>query len=196
MPVRGGYLALAGGGAILLWSGLKGKSWSQVLRAIMAGKAPETATTAYTIQGSPYLGTRPGGTGLGGLIVSNARANPLPYQWAGIPANGVADCSSWCNWIIGHITGLAIPMTPPGGYAGTSHGPATEVWAIWTGCFNVSRAQMQPGDLVIWPAAHMGIVTGPEQMISDLNPALGVRETPINQGPGPGYLIRRLKAVG
>lgn len=49
MPVKGGYLLLTGSGAILLWSGLKGKSWSSVLRNLVAGKDPTTAAASNTI---------------------------------------------------------------------------------------------------------------------------------------------------
>lgn len=66
MAVKGGYLVIAGGGAILLWSGLKGKSWSQVLRAVIAGKKPETTLTAY-----PITGTNVSGSGTGGISLPN-----------------------------------------------------------------------------------------------------------------------------
>jgi Lysozyme like domain len=65
MPVKGGYLALVGGGALLVWSGLKGKSWSTVLRDIAQGRKPSAALTAYTIPGTP-ANAAPGGIASGG----------------------------------------------------------------------------------------------------------------------------------
>lgn len=62
MPVKGTYLAIAGAGGLLLWSGLKGKQWSAVLRQLIAGKQPGAATTAYTISG-----TNPSAFGYGGM---------------------------------------------------------------------------------------------------------------------------------
>jgi hypothetical protein len=61
MPVKGSYLVIAGGGAILLWSGLKGKAWSQVLRSVIAGQKPEATLTAYPISGTDVTGTTTGG---------------------------------------------------------------------------------------------------------------------------------------
>lgn len=93
MPVKGGYLALAGAGALLVWSGLKGKSWSTVLRDIAQGKKPSTVTTAYQIQGTPISSdTTPGGTSnagangpVGGTVGKNqaiARVLAAPYGWS------------------------------------------------------------------------------------------------------------------
>jgi hypothetical protein len=54
MAVKGGYLIIASGGAILVWSGLKGKSWSTVLRTLIKGGKPQDiALTAYPIAGNP-----------------------------------------------------------------------------------------------------------------------------------------------
>lgn len=52
MPIKAGLLLLTGGGAIAVWAGLKGKQPSEVLRALVSGKAPGTATTADLIQGT------------------------------------------------------------------------------------------------------------------------------------------------
>jgi hypothetical protein len=52
MPVKGGYLIVAGGGAILLWSGIRGHKWSSVLRDVISGK-PIPQTTELAISTSP-----------------------------------------------------------------------------------------------------------------------------------------------
>src|SRR5215470_1497074 len=49
MPAKGMYFALAGGGMIVLWAGLKGKSPASVLRSVIAGKPPGQAQTTALI---------------------------------------------------------------------------------------------------------------------------------------------------
>src|ERR1700685_663172 len=49
MPVKGGYLLLAGAGGLLLYSGVKGKSFSSAFRNLLSGKAPSTAANANTL---------------------------------------------------------------------------------------------------------------------------------------------------
>jgi hypothetical protein len=65
MPIKGGYLLAAGGGAVLLWSGLRGKSVSGSLRDVISGKSPTTQATAYPILSSPNAGGGGGGGGGG-----------------------------------------------------------------------------------------------------------------------------------
>jgi hypothetical protein len=71
MPVKGGYLLAAGAGVILVWSGLKGKSWSTVFRDVISGQ-PITKTTANPIVTSPAAygygasGSGGGASNLGG----------------------------------------------------------------------------------------------------------------------------------
>lgn len=208
MPVKGGYLALAGGGALLVWSGLAGKSWSSVLRTVLNGRKPETALTAYTIHGTPASAlTGPGG----GVAASGANVGPgagslassalaavgqWTYVFGGAPANGVVDCSSLMNEIIGDEHNLAIPTFAAGTYKGQTHGPPTTVWLVWSGCFTVQRQDMLPGDLAVWQT-HMGMIVGKEEMVSALNPSLGVLKTSVTGAAPPGEFlrIRRLKAV-
>jgi hypothetical protein len=45
MASKGIYLALAGGGAIFVWSGVKNKKWSSVLRNLISGQNPNSATS-------------------------------------------------------------------------------------------------------------------------------------------------------
>jgi cell wall-associated NlpC family hydrolase len=204
MPVKGGYLALAGGGALLIWSGLKGKSWSQVLRTILNGRKPETALTAYSIAGTPPgadTAVAASGANVGPLataIASDAATSVgrFRYVFGGSPVNGTVDCSSFANEIIGNDQGAAIPMYAPGTYHGQSHGPPTTVWLVWSGCFTIQRQDMMPGDLAVWQT-HMGIIVGKETMVSALNPQLGIMQTSIDGGAPAGEIlrIRRLKAV-
>lgn len=79
MPVKGTYLAVAGGGALLIWSGLKGKAWSTVLRDLIAGKKPGAATTAYTISGTPTAAFGYGG-GTGGTSGALSTAEVGTYK--------------------------------------------------------------------------------------------------------------------
>jgi len=65
VPIKSGYLLAASGGAILLWSGVKGKQWSSVLRDLIAGKPVSSATSV------PITGTSAAGLGGGGGSVSS-----------------------------------------------------------------------------------------------------------------------------
>lgn len=56
MPVRGGYLLAAGGGALLLWSGFRGRNWSDSLRNLIAGK-PLPTSQSNPIVSAPNSGS-------------------------------------------------------------------------------------------------------------------------------------------
>lgn len=66
MPIKGGYLLAAGGGAILIWSGFRGKSVSGSLRDVISGRNPQTLTTAYPIRTSKAAYGYGGGNFSGG----------------------------------------------------------------------------------------------------------------------------------
>ena len=49
MPVKGTYLLMAGGGGLLLYSGLRGKNFSSALRDLISGKSPSGSQSANPI---------------------------------------------------------------------------------------------------------------------------------------------------
>jgi hypothetical protein len=70
MAIKAGYLIAAGGGIVLIWSGVKGKSWSTVLRDVVSGQKPTTAFTAYPITS---VAGQSGGSGGGGGVVPQGK---------------------------------------------------------------------------------------------------------------------------
>lgn len=210
MPVKGGYLLAAGGGALLLWAGFRGKKWTDALRAITKGQDPRATLTSYPIttssaafntsSGEAAVGASGAITQTGQAIASDAMSyNGAPYVWAGAPGpHGVGpwDCSSFCNAVIGRDLGLAIPLYKPGSYHGQTHGPPTGVWLVWTGAFTIKKQDTAPGDLCVWQT-HMGIAISNDQYISAYDTQEGVRVKTIHGGGpfGEVVFIRRLKAV-
>lgn len=56
--INGTALAAAAGGALLLWSGLKGRSWSMVVRELISGEQPKSSqeNPITTVSGSADSG--------------------------------------------------------------------------------------------------------------------------------------------
>jgi len=147
--------------------------------------------------GGPATGTQPSA---GDAIASYAKSFVgAGYQFGGAPANGPGhwDCSSFVNWIVGHLMGLPIPGYAAGHYTGTSHGPISLEWDTWSGCTTIghSGAAALPGDLCCWQT-HMGIAIGGGQMVSarsaSSHPPTGIN-TIDGDIPGEALSIRRLK---
>lgn len=190
MPIKGGYLLLAGGGAIVAWSGLRGKSWSTVLQTLIKGGNPKNVAVTNPITGNVSGGTAgsgsgPNPTGSSGLAQTAATIAPrYHYVFGGVPDNGEVDCSSYLNEAA-TLTGLPIPPFPPF-QDGHLHGPTTVQWRVTRKCVTIPRNQSQSGDIVVW-LTHVGIVTDNGQnMWSALNPTLGIQHTPID-GYGPRF---------
>jgi cell wall-associated NlpC family hydrolase len=93
------------------------------------------------------------------------------------------------NFVVGVKAGMAIPGNSPGKYTGSTHGPPTGAWAVWSGMSTVKRADVQAGDILLW-LGHMGIAIDNKQMISALNPRVGTKITVIDAGVGRGPLVR------
>jgi cell wall-associated NlpC family hydrolase len=191
MPKLNGLaLAAIGAGSLFVWSGIKGWSVTATLGDVITGKRPR--------QSSIYALSTPEGqsSGIGGATGSAISDAAVQYQghaylYGGAPgkdAQNPWDCSSFCNWIIGHKLGGTIPGYGPGKYDGSIHGPPTGSWAIWPGLHRISRSELQAGDLIVW-SGHMGIAVSNDHMVSALNPIARTKITPID-GYGNGALLK------
>ena len=139
MPVKGSYLLVAGGGAIILWSGIRGHKWSTTLRDIISGKKPPATTElAITSSGAAFQTggaggvTGPASTALGGNATKNkaiARVLAAPYGWStGAQWNALVALwtqeSGWNNKARNPTSGAyGIPQALPPGKMGRLANP-------------------------------------------------------------------------
>lgn len=127
--------------------------------------------------------------GLSGNVIAQTALQYVghAYRFGGAPGPTAAnpwDCSSMVNFVCGVKLGLPIPGYAAGRYKGTVHGPPTGSWMIWPGIRHVKRSEIQAGDIVVW-TTHMGIVLGPDSMVSALNPKTTTKVTGINPTSPP-----------
>lgn len=113
----------------------------------------------------------------------------LGYVYGGDASSpGVWDCSSFVSYVLGHDLKLGLPGGNWGepGFPPTSHGPVVESYGSWNGA--VVTTSPAPGDLAVFlgvgASGHIGIVVGPNEMVSALNETQGTARTPI-VGYGP-----------
>lgn len=108
MPVKGGYLLVAGGGAIVLWSGIRGHKWSTILRDVISGKKlPTTTELAITTAPSAFqtggasgsaTGAVPTSTAAGGTVAKNkaiGAALATAYGWGPGTSNWKSLVALW-----------------------------------------------------------------------------------------------------
>ena len=196
--LSGKAVALTTAGFVLLWSGIKGATVGQTLRSLLKGEPVATVPEAPPSIGvndnaSPSATSTPLTTTTSSIANDALKYQGHAYLYGGAPGTSGAnpwDCSSFCNWVLGHDLGMTLPGSSSPGYSGTSHGPTTLSYLAWSQAETVSHeaSESEAGDLCVWQT-HMGIALGGSQMISALDPSLGTRVTSISSGAPPGELL-------
>jgi hypothetical protein len=142
MPLKASYLALVGGGAIVAYSGFKGKGLGSAVRDVITGQNPKNALAANAITGggmNANTPTNPGAlntTSGGGIFASSAGASEKSFFSGFLHALGApatkANLESMYTW-----ARQEEPNFPPqsvGGYAWNPlniKNPATGGFQSW-----------------------------------------------------------------
>jgi hypothetical protein len=79
MPLKPSYLALLGAGAVVGYSGIRGKGIGSAFRSVLQGQSPKDALAAYTISGTSSAGSTGFSGGIGGQVFSTASGNEASY---------------------------------------------------------------------------------------------------------------------
>lgn len=182
----------AGAGGLIIWAGLKGTSVVGGLKTLLSGKQPVSTNTHPLSQPGSSVAGSFGGIGATGSAIADAGLRYVGsgsvYKWGGGNPNGW-DCSGFANYVIGHDLGSPIPGLRSG-FNGSSHGPVTGQWALFGN--PIPRSEVQAGDLVIWPAFHMGIAVSNSQMVNCPGPN-GTPNPIVSSidGGGTGVMVAR-----
>lgn len=199
MPINGPALGALSIGSIFLYAAIKGKSVLASAQAIITGESPQSVKQSNPIASNTPVTDNTSGNGsssAGGIAGAALKYQGHGYLYGGAPgANGLADwdCSSFCNWVIGHDMKMSIPGFPNGTYDPFQHGPATLSWITYGKFISHKANDAQAGDICVWQT-HMGIAIGNGKMISALNQHLGTKITTIQDGAPAGEMlfVRRL----
>ena len=195
MAYNGRALTATGVGLLFVWSGIKGWSVLATIADVISGKKPNESV-AYPLSINPAGSATPGIGSASGIAGIAMQYVGHAYHFGGAPGKDGKkpwDCSSFMNYVIAVKAGMAIPGNGPGKYDGTSHGPPTGMWALWTGMGTVKRADVTSGDILVW-GGHMGMAVSNTQYVSAHSPALGTTVTNIpSKGLGPLVRIGRLQ---
>lgn len=187
--ISGATLTAVSVGAVLAYSGLKGKRISDTARSFLRGKDPATAPTTRGLQLFPQSnstsslaasdaatpGTLARASGVRATIVAAAQSQlGKPYVWAtplsaNDPNPASFDCSGLTMWCYNKI-GVHL-----------AHYTGTQFMQLQHTAF----AAAQPGDLVFYAAAtvyHVGIYIGNGQLIEAPDYGIPVRIRAVHAG--------------
>jgi hypothetical protein len=148
----------------LLWSGLKGKSWSSVIRNLIAGKNPSTATTSALISTDQAAGIgassgsgdfAPGNTSFsGGSAVSTSNAANKRLGQAMAASYGWATGAEW--------TALNNLVMSESGWSDTAANPTSDARGIaqningWSSDYQEGNARQQIAWLLSYVKSRYG----------------------------------------
>lgn len=200
MALNGRALTSVAVGSLFVWSGVKGWSILGTVGDLVSGKQPNQPVTSPLTTATESFGAAPAGVAgvsgnAGGIAGTALQYQGHAYRFGGAPGRegqNPWDCSSFVNFVCAVKLGLAIPGNGPGKYDGTSHGPPTGSWAVWSGMQRIGRSDVSAGDIIVW-LGHMGIAISNSQMISAQNPADGTRISGIDGfGNGPVLTYGRM----
>lgn len=216
MPLNLAAVSALGVGGIVVYAGLTGKSLTPIyqngkmvspgiIRSLFQGNNPAGVAQTMGITGAAGESTDGsasaiinGGDNEGLDIASDAmQYEGHAYEYGGTPGTDGQnpwDCSSFVNWVLGHDFGFPIPGVTH--YDGSSHGPSTLSYLVWSGAATIKRSQAQAGDLAVC-ATHMGIFVSNTQYISAHDPAEGTTVTAAGLQiiPGEVLVCRRINGV-
>ena len=194
MNEKGVYLGITGAGMVFAYAGLRGKSITKSIQAVVSGKSPASTpqTNAIVVPADTSSSGAAGFTGYGAsdsAILNDAQKYlGVMYKWGGANPNGF-DCSGLCNYVIGHDLNNPIPGISSG-FQGTFHGPVTGQWFTTSLCTTVPLSACQPGDLIVW-LTHMGIAADNGQhMLNAYSTGHPVAVTTISGMAPPGEPMR------
>jgi NlpC/P60 family len=190
MAIRGASVAYCVVGGLVAYSGIKGASLSDTVKAVLSGNLSLSDTESIGSGSSASSG----GSANGASILADAQQyNGHKYVYGG-PSNPATgwDCSSFVSYVLGHDENLPIPggtWTAVTGN-GADHGPTADAYLTWSGATTVAASAVQPGDLLCWPT-HVGFAVSATEMFSAYDTASGTVQTGWTGPSGEGNPVVR-----
>ena len=148
--LSGPAVGLAAAGGLLIYAAVTDQNPIDAIRGLVTGKATGPAPF---VKPSVSGGELTGGAPSTGLLASAQKYIGQPYRWGGTfrPGDDRGDCSGLV-WRAGRDIGIP--------------------WARFTTSTIMFSQYVErisapsTGDIVVWPGHHMGIVSGPGQMLN------------------------------